>query len=56
MAGRNIFWTMSNADVELVKKEFVAPAYTTIVVDCRRAIHSTKPDTKTKEVLISPVL
>jgi len=54
MAGRHIFWTMSNADVELVKKEFVAPAYTTIVVDCRRAIHSTKPDTKTKEVLISP--
>ena len=56
MADLRIRWTMSNADVDLVKKEFISPAFTTIIIDCRRAIHSTKPDTKTKEVLISPVL
>lgn len=56
MAELHIRWTMSNADVDLVKKEFISPAFTTMIIDCRRAIHSTKPDTKTKEVLISPVL
>ena len=56
MADLHIQWTMSNADVDLVKKEFISPAFTTMIIDCRRAIHSTKPDTKTKEVLISPVL
>jgi len=56
MADLRIRWTMSNADVDLVKKEFVSPAFTTVIIDCRRAIHSTKPETKTKEVLIYPVL
>ncbi len=45
-------WVMSNADVPLVKDAFPCPPYTTRVIECRRAIHSKKPDTKTNEVLI----
>ena len=43
---------MSNAAVSLVMNAFHEPTYTTTVVSCRRAIHSTKPGTKTNEVLI----
>jgi len=43
---------MSNAAVSLVMNSFHEPTYTTTVVSCRRAIHSTKPGTKTNEVLI----
>lgn len=43
---------MSNAAVSVVMNAFHAPTYTTTVVSCRRAIHSTKPGTKTNEVLI----
>lgn len=43
---------MSNANVKMVKDAFPVPTYTTAIVECRRAIHSKKPDAKTKEVLI----
>ena len=44
-------WMMSNADVPLVRDAFPAP-YSTRILVCRRSIHSTKPDSKTNEVLI----
>ena len=43
-------WMMSNADVPLVRDFF--PLHETIVLSCKRTIHSTKPNTKTNEVLI----
>jgi DNA adenine methylase len=48
---RRCFWIMSNADVPLVRDSFPTP-YSTSVLSCRRAIHSTKPDSKTNEVII----
>ena len=45
-------FTMSNADVPLVRGAFEGPRYTTRVVSCRRAINSKEPDSKTDEVLI----
>jgi DNA adenine methylase len=43
---------MSNAAVSLVTSAFPAPKYTTMVISCRRAIHSKNPETRTNEVLI----
>lgn len=43
---------MSNADVPLVREAFPESEYTIHVVECRRAIHSKKPNAKTNEVLI----
>ena len=49
---RGAKFLMSNADVSMVKEAFPAPAYTTTVLVCRRAIHSKKPGSVTNEVLI----
>jgi DNA adenine methylase len=51
LAAAGCSWMMSNADVPLVRDAFPAP-YSTLVLVCRRSIHSTKPDSKTNEVLI----
>lgn len=46
------FFLLSNADVPLVRDAFPSPPFHTRVVSCRRAIHSTKPGSRTNEVLI----
>jgi len=53
MRSKNINMLMSNADVKLVRDSFPPPSYTTKIISCRRAIHSSKPDSKTNEVLIT---
>ena len=47
---------MSNSDVDLVKNEFNNDNYVIKIIECKRAIHSKKPDSKTNEVLIQNVL
>lgn len=44
---------LSNSDTEIVKNAFPNPEYTTYILSCRRAIHSTNPETRTNEVLIT---
>ena len=53
MQAKNVKMLMSNADVKLVKDAFPLPAYTTKIISCRRAIHSTKPGSRANEVLIT---
>lgn len=53
MHSKNIKMLMSNADVQLVKDSFPSPQYTTKIISCRRAINSSKPESKTNEVLIT---
>jgi DNA adenine methylase len=44
---------MSNADVELVKNNFIQEdKYTIEIISCKRSINSKKPNSKTNEVLI----
>jgi len=44
---------LSNSDVTLIKNSFPSPLYTTIVISCRRAINSKKPNSRANEVLIT---
>jgi DNA adenine methylase len=52
LSKKKVKLVMSNADVKLVRDAFPAGSYETTVIECRRAIHSKKPETKTNEVLI----
>lgn len=49
--GANIM--MSNADVDLVREHFDKEKYCIESILCKRAIHSTKPGSKTLEVIIT---
>jgi len=53
MKGKNVKMLMSNAEVKLVKDAFPSSIYNTKIINCRRAINSKKPDSRTNEVLIT---
>jgi hypothetical protein len=48
-----IKFMMSNADVELVRKNFQPPKYNLTSILCKRTINSKSPDAKTNELIIS---
>jgi DNA adenine methylase len=50
---KNVRLLMSNADVPLVRSSFPTPVYQIKRIECRRAINSKKPESKTHEVLIT---
>lgn len=43
---------LSNADVSLVRENFIEPKYTISSILCKRSINSKNPESKTKEVII----
>lgn len=53
MKAKNVKMLMSNAEVKLVKDAFPSSTFTTKIINCRRAIHSKEPATRTNEVLIT---
>lgn len=48
----DIKFMMSNADVELVRKNFTSAKYNIESIECKRTINSKNPDSVTKEVII----
>jgi len=48
----NIKFLLSNSDVELVQNSFPKEKFNIIVLSCKRAINSKKPESKTNELLI----
>lgn len=51
---KNVKMLLSNADVPLVREAFPSPPFTTLVVNCRRNIHSKEAAAaRTQEVLIT---
>lgn len=53
MRKKAIMFVMSNAKVELVDSSFTSDLFKIKDIECRRAIHSKKPDSKTMEVIVS---
>jgi DNA adenine methylase len=43
---------LSNADVSLVRKNFIHEKYSTTSILCKRSINSKNPESKAKEVII----
>jgi len=43
---------LSNADVRLVRENFTTPNYSTLLILCKRSIHSKNPSATAKEVII----
>lgn len=52
MSNKKIRFVMSNADVDLVRNNFPVDKYDIRVIECKRAINSKKPSSKTNEVII----
>jgi DNA adenine methylase len=53
MKAKNVNMLMSNAAVKLVKDAFPLSAYNIKTISCRRAIHSTEPNARANELLIT---
>ena len=48
-----IKFMMSNADVELVRNNFISETYKITSLMCKRAIKSKKPESKSKEIILT---
>jgi DNA adenine methylase len=48
-----IKFMMSNADVELVRNNFISETYKITSLMCKRAINSKKPESKSKEIILT---
>lgn len=49
---KRVTFTMSNADVSLVREKFANPSYHISSIECKRSINSKKPQSKTMEVFV----
>lgn len=52
MTKNNKKFMMSNADVQMIKDNFIGDKYTITSIMCKRSINSKKPESKTNEVII----
>jgi len=49
---QRVTFMMSNADVSLVREKFTNDSYHISTIECKRSIHSKKPQSKTMEVFV----